>query len=210
MKRDTEDKTEAEDKIIRALCLAGLAFFFVWGVITIAVRDNELIFDRFYSAAIMLAAYLFYRRMHLRLPALLLAFAVLFLHHLKLYGQTYYGFLQFDMIMHFAAGAALAVIFYQYLSYDHSRLWSAVMALLVAVGIGSLSEIMEYVGYYLLGPGEGLLFYGEGDFGEYADVAWDMMMNTAGAFAAAACSALSGVFILRGKKRQRKGKNKKG
>ncbi len=206
------NKTEAgkaEDKAIRAVSLAGVAFFFVWGIVTIALRDNELIFDRFYSAGIMLAAYLLYRRMHLRIFTLVFALAVLFLHHIKLYGQTYWGFLQFDMIMHFAAGMALALIFYNYLSYDHSRAWSAVMAFLIAVGIGSLSEIMEYIGYYLLGPGEGLLFYGEGDFGEYADVAWDMICNSMGAFIMAAGPALlSWAFCLKNKSRQKGGLEK--
>ena len=42
-------------------------------------------------------------------------------------------------------------------------------------------EILEFVGYSFLGEGEGLLFYGTGDFGEWNNVSWDLISNTLGA-----------------------------
>ncbi|MCX8146858.1 MAG: hypothetical protein N3D84_00090 [Candidatus Woesearchaeota archaeon] len=174
-------KSKTEEKIIRAISIAGFSLFFVWGFITLFLGNKELVFDRFYSAAIMLVGYFFYRKLHLKIKSVLFGGFVLFLHHLKLYGNVYFGIIQFDMIMHFLAGIALAVILYDCLSFGRSKKESAMLAFFVAIGICSLSEIMEYIGYYFLGPGEGLLFYGTGDFGEYADVCWDMICNSIGA-----------------------------
>ena len=76
----------------------------------------------------------------------------------------------FDRIMHFTAGIALAFVFYQFLSKSGiktNKIALALLAIFIATGIASMTEIMEFIGYSFLGEGEGLLFYGTGDFGEW-------------------------------------------
>jgi uncharacterized membrane protein YjdF len=46
-------------------------------------------------------------------------------------------------------------------------------------------EIIEFIGYSVFGEGEGLLFFGKGDFGEWYNALWDMMCNMFGAIGAA-------------------------
>jgi hypothetical protein len=91
----------------------------------------------------------------------------------------------FDRIMHFIAVAAIAALFYQYIySYEKDKMSKfsiSIISILIASGIGSLMEIIEFVGYSYLGKGEGLLFYGTGDFGEWNNLSWDLISNTFGA-----------------------------
>ena len=131
----------------------------------------------------------------MRLYAFSLICVVLLLHHLKLYDYIFFNIIEFDMIMHFSGGFALALIYYSYFKNEfrgYSKAKFAFFALLAAIGTTSLNEIIEYFGYYFLGSGQGLLYYGAGDFGAYADTAWDLVCNTLGAFTAVFLMAVSG------------------
>jgi len=156
-------------------------FFIVWGFIAI-FNAHEYIFDRFFSAALVLLLFGFYKIMKLRFGVTLFALFALVLHHLKLYGNFYLG-MPFDRIMHFTAGIALGLIAYDYLRQrtDMKRIEIAIIAVLIAMGAGAIMEIIEFVGYSVFGEGEGLLFFGKGDFGEWFNASWDMLNNMFGA-----------------------------
>ena len=175
-----------EDLIVKWITLAGFVFFIIWGIITIIVGDTGFIFDRFFSAGLVLVLYAFYHIMRLRLGVTIVALAVLLLHHLKLYGMFILG-IPFDRLMHFTAGIALALIAYDYISRRSSLKPTEVLviAVLVAAGVGAIMEIIEFVGYSFLGAGEGLLFFGKGDFGEWNNASWDLMNNLFGAIVGA-------------------------
>jgi len=162
--------------------LTGVLFFAVWGVITIIKKDTDFIFDRFFSAGLVLLLFAFYKITKLRLGIIIFAIAVLLIHHLKLYGNFYLG-IPFDRIMHFTAGIALGLIAYHYLESrtDMKRIEIVAISVLIAAGAGSIMEIIEFVGYSYLGQGEGLLFFGKGDFGEWNNASWDLMNNAFGA-----------------------------
>lgn len=199
---------KTEGKIIDVLLILSFIIFTALGIIAIITKNAEFIYDRFFSAALVLFGYFIHRRIYLRLYAFLLTMVVVVIHHLKLYGLTFYGFLEFDMIMHFSAGFAIALVLYGYLKYemDGSKFKYGLIAFLCTLGITSLNEIIEYFGYYFLGPGEGLLFYGTGDFGGYADTAWDLVCNTLGAFFAVFLAIVLSNFAR--KKQNGKKKNK--
>ncbi len=103
-----------QDKIIKYISIAATLFFVVWGIITIFIGNTEFIFDRFFSAGACLLVFFLYKKMHLKLPLVIFALFALILHHLKLYGNFYFG-IPFDRIIHFIAVAAIAAMFYQYL-----------------------------------------------------------------------------------------------
>ena len=173
----------AEHKAIKLLYGLGTLFFMAWGAISLSTGDIELVYDRFFTGIFFFLGLALYRRLHLGIQVVLFSIAAFTLHHLKLYGQTYFGWLEFDMLMHVVAGAAITMVAYSWLSKEES--WStlkvALIAALIAAGIASLNEMIEYFGYAFLGSGEGILFYGVGDFGEYADTALDLLSNVVGA-----------------------------
>ncbi len=185
-----QTKEERRQHIGKALVLATIFMYVVGGTITVATGDLEFIFDRFATVAIFVFVYFMYRRLHMNLSLFAVLFLTILIHHLKLYGNVYFG-IPFDRIMHFAAGMTIALIIYNYLKNSESRPSMAkvfFISLLTAAGLASMIEILEFAGYSFLGAGEGLLFYGTGDFGEYNNLSWDLMSNTLG--------ALSGCLIM--------------
>ncbi len=145
-------KQVKEDKLIKYLSIAATLFFVVWGIITIYIGNTDFIFDRFFSAGVCLLVFFIYKKMHLRLSLTVFDLFALLLHHLKLYGNFYLG-ITFDRIMHFIAVAAIAAMFYQYLyiaDEKKSKLKASILSILIAVGIASIMEILEFIGYSFL------------------------------------------------------------
>ncbi len=178
---------------IRTFCILG-AFAFAF----IGIRDifatPDIVFDRFMSAAVFIAILLWYRSLSQTVLTLIPTVVAVVLHALKLYGNTYAG-IPFDMIMHVAAGFAIALIVFQYLRSCEGvgclNPWKlAFLAVFTAAGIGTLMEITEYFGYAHLATGDGVLHFGVGDEGEWNDAIWDMICNLIGAIAAVLLSIL--------------------
>lgn len=168
--------------IIRYGAFIGFFVFLVLGVLSFQ-KDPDFVFDKFLSAGILLLFFFVAKRLHLTLFEAGVGLFALVLHHLKLYGNSYGG-IHFDIIMHFVGGFALSMILFQSL-YGGRYLLSlrriAILSLLAASGLGAFVEVLEFIGYSFLGSGEGILFYGTGDVGEWNNSAWDMIMNTIGA-----------------------------
>ena len=176
-------KQEAQATIIRYATFIGFFIFLVLGVLSFE-KDPDFVFDKFLTAAILLVFYFLHRKMHLTLFEASIGAFALILHHLKLYGNVYLGGIEFDLIMHFIGGYAISLVLFQALfggNYLLSHRRIAVFALLAAIGMGTFVEILEFIGYSYLGKGEGILFYGTGDIGEWNDAAWDLIMNVSGA-----------------------------
>ncbi len=182
-------KKSTEKNIIKWIIISSFVFFFSWGIYTILTKNYEIIFDKFFTAALILAAFFLYKKINMNLPIAIFSLLTLTLHHLKLYGNFYFG-IPFDRIMHFTAGFALVLIFYQFLYHSEKKKnpnkWKiSFLSILIAAGAASLIEIVEFAGYSFLGHGEGILFYGTGDFGEWNNLSWDLICNTSGALLAA-------------------------
>jgi len=182
-----DDWKGSAGKIILAL---GTVLFITWGTITFFAGNKELIYDRYFTAALFLVTLIFYRKIRLSLAGVLIGTATLAIHHMKFYGMVFFGWLEFDMIMHVLAGFAIAFIMHRWLKGEKEDWWRehklfiGFIVFFFSFGISSFNEIIEYFGYALLGSGEGILFYGAGDFGEYADTALDMTSNAIGALLA--------------------------
>lgn len=184
-KRNIQKQNILSYKAINFLILSVFAFFIVWGVYAVVKWDKEFIFDRFFAASITLATFFLYRKMKLSIPTLAVGAFALVLHHIKLYQEVYLG-IPFDHYMHFAGGFALSLIFCEYFVNSEKKpnyVKIFFLSVCIAAGIGSFMEIIEFTGKSLLGEGQGLLFYGDGDWGEYNNTSWDMINNTIGAVA---------------------------
>lgn len=202
MKRPGKQKQKIINyKAINFFILFVFTLFTLWGVYAVIKWDKEFIFDRFFAASITLAVFFMYRKMKLSLTTLAFGAFTLMLHHLKLYKEEYLG-IPFDHYMHFAGGFALALIFSEYyINYEKKPNYTKIffISVCIAAGIGSFMEIIEFAGKSILGEGQGLLFYGDGDWGEYNNTAWDMINNTFGAVAASLVMIFSAKIKKRGR-----------
>ncbi|MBD3355167.1 DUF2238 domain-containing protein, partial [Candidatus Woesearchaeota archaeon] len=159
-------KKSTEKKIIKWIIISSFIFFFSWGLYTILTKNYEIIFDKFFTAALILTVLFLYKKINLNIPITIFSLFTLTLHHLKLYGNFYFG-IPFDRIMHFTAGFTLVLIFYQFLYHSERKKnpskWKiSFLSILIAAGAASMIEIVEFAGYSFLGHGEGILFYGTG------------------------------------------------
>lgn len=162
-------------------CFFGMA---AWGVLSLGA-DPDFVFDKFLSAGFFVVLLVLYERFRLNLKLIISVVFAIGLHQAKLYGDVYFGFIQFDMIMHVVGAFAVALIIYQWFIHEErsTRHWKKVafVTILVVMGIGAVLEIVEFFGYANLPEGGGILHYGEGDEGGWSDTAQDMMFNAAGA-----------------------------
>ena len=98
----------------------------------------------------------------------------------------------FDWILHFFGMFVLSIVLLNWLG---TNAVTCSLVILAVLGVGSLIETTEYIGYLGLGEGEGLLFYGSGDIDDinYVGGGWintmvDLIFNTLG--------ALIGLFVF--------------
>ncbi len=169
-----------QDRVVQWVCFLGIGFFLLWGIEAVLVHNVQNIFDRFFGAFLIWLAWIWRKELQVTWKTALLGVATLSLHFLKLYGNTYWG-IPFDHIMHTAAGFTIAIFSYNALQREIKNPWKlALVSVFLAFGITSSIEIVEFFGYHILGSGEGILYYGTGDFGEYNNISWDLISNMLG------------------------------
>lgn len=153
-------------------------------------HEYHLVLDIVVSLA-ALAFVMIYKR-ELKQDAISIFFLVtaLILHNLHLYGSTPLG-IPFDHYMHFYAGFTLAIIADRLFFEKMHTLKHNFLIIFVALGVGSVGEIIEWLGYGILGSGKGFFFFGMGDEGEWRNAALDMIFNMSGAVLAAIVCFLS-------------------
>lgn len=150
------------------------------GITAIIQNNIQSSYDRFYSIIVILITLYLHKKINITKPAITLGAIILLAHNLGLYGNTF--ILPFDYIIHLASGIFLALVFYPYFKSTHKRKLTIItLTILISIGIGSLLEIIEFIGFSFLGEGEGILLYGKGDWGEWNNVSWDLINNTIGA-----------------------------
>lgn len=154
------------------------------------IAQSELKYDIVIS---LLGIWIFYR-FHDRLNQDLVSYGgflgMIILHNLYLYPFSPLG-INWDHYMHFFSGIALALIANRwFLPLKLPVLQRSWLIVLVVVGAGGIHEIVEWMGYGFLGEGDGFLFFGAGDEGEWRNAMIDMIFNLFGA-----CAVLSGKAI---------------
>jgi uncharacterized membrane protein YjdF len=101
------------------------------------------------------------------------------MHNLSLYETSPFGF-RFDHYMHFVGGFTISAVTNRIFD-DSSKIKKLMLLVFISLGIGALGEILEWLGYSILGAGDGFLFYGIGDEGEWRNSIFDMIFNMFGA-----------------------------
>jgi len=92
-----------------------------------------------------------------------------------LYGMTFGG-IEYDSIIHTYSNIVFGIAAYRYMrKFDVSKIECAAMGMLITMGLGVFSELIEYAGYRIAGQGEGLFLLGPGDVG--AENAFDNLMT---------------------------------
>ncbi len=169
-----------------------LTLFFIWkGIKEFYSQNPELLFDNFLTIALLLILLFQYSKWKFNKLSVIIALSALGLHHAKLYGTFFYS-IPFDRIMHFVGTFALALIIYQMIKPSQKNVFTtALITILITMGLGTIIEHQEFIGYSIIGEGEGILGYGAGDWGEWNNISWDLIYNTLGAIVAALLSLLS-------------------
>ncbi len=177
-------------------CFLWACFFALaaWGVASLGA-DPDFVFDKFLSAGFFVLLLVFYERFRLNLRIIIPAVFAIALHQAKLYTLVFFGFIQFDMIMHTVGAFAVSLVVYQWLIHEErsTQYWKKVafLTILVAMGIGAFLELVEYFGYANLAPGGGILHYGDGDVGGWSDTIQDMAFNALGSLMAVVVMSIS-------------------
>ena len=162
-----------------------ILMFLLWALLEIGGR-TEYLFDRVMAAVQIGLLWWTWRRFRVSTRTLLIAVLAISLHHLKLYGNVYLG-LGFDNYMHFAASFALALLLVEVFPRMPVK---SLFVFFAAIGAAASIEPLEYLGYAVIGSGEGILGYGAGD-GGWSDTAFDLMANMLGAAAALVFCSIS-------------------
>ncbi len=154
-------------KVFNAFLMIMTIGFICWGIFDIIIQNTDFIADRFYLAGISFLALLIYERMHISIPILLFGSLPIALHSIGWYHVVWFG-LPYDHYLHFSAGLAIGLIFYESLKKTTKISTLGLFAITICIvgGIGSFMEIFEFLGYTFFGEGGGILFYGSGDYGE--------------------------------------------
>ena len=106
----------------------------------------------------------------------------------SLYGASFLNY-HYDLIVHFVGifffSIAFCSMMYPYFKRGFkSNFIIFVLILFFMLGVGGFNEIMEYVGFDVLGYGEGFLEFGPGDSspneGPWENASLDLLANLAG------------------------------
>lgn len=90
--------------------------------------------------------------------------------------------------MHYAAGIAIALFVDRYFYERLTHIQRVLLLCFAALGLGAVGEIMEWLGYGILGSGKGFFYFGVGDEGEWRNAILDMSFDLAGGLTIAVCS----------------------
>ena len=119
-------------------------------------------------AALLTGIYYLRRALNLT-PFLFALICALFLAHaLAVFGffrMTILGY-EYDTYIHTYSSVVAALVAFNYAAkFDIPLAERLLIALLLALGVGLLNELVEFAGYRLFGRGEGLFLLGPGDIG---------------------------------------------
>ncbi len=159
------------------------------------IRVYYYILDLSISILIISFLFLFYKKFKLDKSIFVLIFIALLLHNFGLFG--FYNnspiYFSYDKLTHFFGGFALNFMFLNYLKayFNKSKqdnIILAIFSILITLGVGSIIEIIEYLGYIILGQGEGFFYFGgtgdlginQDSFSPWINSSFDMIFNLIG------------------------------
>lgn len=163
----------------RALTVGGTTALFALGVIH-ALRGSEFQLDVLISLIGLLLFLRLYDTLHQDSWSYGAFLLLLVLHSANLY-WVQLPLVRFDHLLHVYGGFALGLVAERIVSRERwPHLQRAAVIVLLVMGVSAMHEIAEFFGYLFLGPGEGFLFYGLGDEGDWMNAMFDLAADFLG------------------------------
>lgn len=138
-----------------------------------------LFIDAILSISAIIVFYKLYNKLNQDYMSYSFFIFALILHTLGLYATRPLG-IRFDHYMHFVSGFTITLITDRLFNERLSKMKRAILLVFFSIGVGAVGEIIEWLGYYVLGLGDGFLFYGLGDEGEWNNAILDLIFNSFG------------------------------
>lgn len=176
-------------RLENALFIAAFVILSALGIGYFASGRMGMVYDALISIGVLALFWKIYSRLNQDTTSCFFFIFALILHNLGLYSTSPLG-IRFDHYMHFVGGFAVAIIADRILTEKFGAAKRFALIVIFAIGIGAIGEVIEWLGYAILGSGEGFLFYGSGDEGEWRNAIFDMIFNSAGAMAMAGFALL--------------------
>jgi uncharacterized membrane protein YjdF len=173
-------KIRNSEKIKKLLALTGTGIFILLGLRYILFYNSKFILDIAMSIIAVSVFYMLYDRLHQDNISYLLMIITLLLHDLSLYGNNIFG-IPFEHYMHFFGGFTIATITDRLFNEKLHKAKRFLLLIIFSLGIGAIVEITEWIGFKILGPGEGLFYFGAGDFDSWHNTIKDLIFNASGA-----------------------------
>lgn len=197
-------------KSISYIFFAGLLLFFALILVDILSGVRSYFAECAIFAALLLFFFHYYEKLRLNPTLFVLIIIALALHCLGVFG--WYNVspfpIQWDHITHFFPIFVFAMVFFNFLEqfmpkkFDFKTFCLILLVLFSALGIGSLVENFEYLGYSFFGVGEGGLKFGTGDSVPLHELNTDIEINVGGWFntmhdlVANLLGALAGTIVM--------------
>ncbi len=163
-----------------------ITVFVIMMLIAIYLDILDYVNDSVLFIFLTLLTYKFRKLLNLSLFGYYLLFVAMLMHNLGVFG--FYGKFEFyDILTHIYGLAAISFnIYFLLIKYVKVKWFLILGAILISGGIGVIIENIEYSGYILLGNGEGVFLYGDGDIetginGAWIDAMEDLINNWVGA-----------------------------
>lgn len=167
-------------------------------------RGSQWAIDATFSITILIIFFFLVKKFEIRTVSILLFNMALMLHNLGGFGayQWRVGWFEWDLLVHSFSSLVAGFIIAEAISrrlhlrkgklekftvVDEHKVLTIILVVSLVIMLGMVIELMEFIGYNYLGSGEGLFFFGYGDFGigdyakEYFDVMTDIIANIVGA-----------------------------
>jgi hypothetical protein len=163
----------------------GVLLFVTLGIISLA-KHSYFFIDSLVGIAVILLAYR-WRHNITSFDGILMLLVAALMNTAGVLGayEIYMGPVGWDKMLHIVALVGVTLICYTYLQKHRFSVISAiVLTFFVAQGIGAFNEILEFLGFYFVGLGQGFFGMQNGvvvhaGFDLY-DTHWDMVFNTIG------------------------------
>lgn len=199
---------------IKSFSVFIIAIYLVFIYLAYIFNVKTYILDSIGFILLTVVFYLLYKTLNMNLPIFIMLQFSFILHNLGIFG--FYNvsptYLLWDNLVHFVFIFAFSLLLFNYIKqYMDKRLFSSKTLVLILVvfiaslGVGSITENLEFIGFSALGEGSGGFYFGDGDYslpgpeildvfplhvlgGAWLNVMWDLIFNFMG--------ALSGVLVM--------------
>jgi uncharacterized membrane protein YjdF len=160
------------DKLLKIITALYLIIFLILIALAKLLGVSAYIFDSIFFMILTIVLYFSYDKLRMNIPIFTLVVFGLILHNLGVFG--FYGqsplFVPWDNVTHFFPFIFTAMMFFNFLYqwmdrkfFSARTIFLVIVALLATLGIGSIVENIEYLGFSMLGFGEGGFYFGTGD-----------------------------------------------